>query len=97
MATASAYLPWLESDDARLFMLQSTKRLRQYNDKTLQLMESVLRKDHPDTLAIMNNLAISLDQQGKYAEAETTRWSNLSAVSTECTPICDRDHVYLLP
>jgi hypothetical protein len=30
----------------------------------------VLGRDHPDTLASMNNLATSLRQQGKYAEAE---------------------------
>ena len=39
----------------------------------LQLKETVLRKDHPDTLASMNNLAISLHNQGKYAEAEAKR------------------------
>jgi tetratricopeptide (TPR) repeat protein len=38
--------------------------------QALQLQETVLGKDHPDTLASMNNLAESLRQQGKYAEAE---------------------------
>ena len=31
----------------------------------------MLGKDHPDTLKSMNNLAESLRQQSKYAEAET--------------------------
>ena len=30
----------------------------------------MLGKDHPDTLVSMRNLATSLSQQGKYAEAE---------------------------
>jgi len=38
--------------------------------QALQLIETVLGKEHPDTLASMNNLADSLYQQGKYAEAE---------------------------
>jgi tetratricopeptide (TPR) repeat protein len=41
--------------------------------QTLQLQETVLGKDHPDTLASMMNLASSLDSQGKYAEAEAIR------------------------
>jgi tetratricopeptide (TPR) repeat protein len=36
----------------------------------LQLQETVLGKDHPDTLRTMKNLVTSLDDQGKYAEAE---------------------------
>jgi tetratricopeptide (TPR) repeat protein len=38
--------------------------------QTLQLKETVLGKEHPDTLGSMNNLASSLYSQGKYAEAE---------------------------
>jgi hypothetical protein len=38
--------------------------------QTLQLKETVLGKNHPDTLASMNNLATWLHQQGKHAEAE---------------------------
>ena len=38
--------------------------------QTLQLLETVLRKDHLNTLASMMNLAESLRQQGKYVEAE---------------------------
>ncbi|KAH8745449.1 hypothetical protein F5882DRAFT_423240 [Hyaloscypha sp. PMI_1271] len=40
------------------------------NRQTLQLLETVLGKDHPDTLKSMMSLANSLDRQGKYAEAE---------------------------
>ena len=34
-------------------------------------LQEVLRKDLPNTLMSMNDLAISLDQQGKYTEAES--------------------------
>ena len=40
--------------------------------QTLQQQETVLGKDHSDTLrSIMNNLVISLCEQGKYTEAES--------------------------
>jgi tetratricopeptide (TPR) repeat protein len=38
--------------------------------QTLHLRETVLGKDHPDTLMSMKNLGQSLRQQGKYTEAE---------------------------
>lgn len=38
--------------------------------QTLKLREMVLGKDHPHTLASMNNLAVALRLQGKCAEAE---------------------------
>ncbi|KAI1132153.1 hypothetical protein F5Y10DRAFT_6263 [Nemania abortiva] len=38
--------------------------------QTLQLQEEVLGREHPSTLASMNNLANVLDDQGKYEEAE---------------------------
>ncbi|KAJ3571480.1 hypothetical protein NPX13_g5363 [Xylaria arbuscula] len=38
--------------------------------QTLELREEVLGREHPDTLASMNNLAGVLDSQGKYEEAE---------------------------
>jgi hypothetical protein len=38
--------------------------------QTVQLQETVLGKDHPDTLGSMTGLASSLRQQGKYVEAE---------------------------
>ena len=38
--------------------------------QTLELREKALGAEHPDTLTSMNNLAIVLDMQGKYEEAE---------------------------
>ena len=38
--------------------------------QVLASRESVLGKEHPETLASMNNLALVLGQQGKYKEAE---------------------------
>ena len=38
--------------------------------QALQLREKVLGKEHPDTLASITNLALSLGQQGKFVEAE---------------------------
>jgi tetratricopeptide (TPR) repeat protein len=46
------------------------KEAEEMDRQALQLKETVLGKEHPDTLASMNNLANSLCQQGKYAEAE---------------------------
>jgi hypothetical protein len=36
----------------------------------LALCETVLGKEHPDTLTSMNNLALVLSDQGKYEQAE---------------------------
>jgi Tetratricopeptide repeat len=41
--------------------------------QTLGLKEMVLGKDHPDTLASMDNLAEVLRFQGRYEQAEDTR------------------------
>ena len=38
--------------------------------KPTKLKETVLGKDHPDTLTSMNNLAVTLKEQGNYTEAE---------------------------
>jgi hypothetical protein len=46
------------------------------------LKETVLGKDHPDTLTTMNNLAISLDRQGKYTEAEAMHRQTLQLRET---------------
>jgi len=40
------------------------------NRQTLEIMEEVLGKTHPDTLTTMGNLAAVLERQGKYADAE---------------------------
>jgi hypothetical protein len=37
----------------------------------LAIKQTVLSSKHPSTLTTMNNLALVLDSQGKYAEAET--------------------------
>jgi Tetratricopeptide repeat len=42
----------------------------QMHRQELELTEKVLGKEHPDTLASMNNLALVLHNQGKYEEAE---------------------------
>jgi hypothetical protein len=38
--------------------------------QALTLSETVLGKEHPDTLMSMNNLADILSSQGKYEQAE---------------------------
>jgi hypothetical protein len=38
--------------------------------QTLRLQETVLGKYHPGTLRGMNNLAVSLHQQGRYTDAK---------------------------
>ena len=38
--------------------------------QTLQLQETVLGLEHPDTLTSMSHLAVVLSSQGKYIEAE---------------------------
>jgi len=39
--------------------------------QTLRLRETLLGKEHPDTLASMDNLAGVLSDQGKYEQAES--------------------------
>ncbi|KAF2690213.1 hypothetical protein K458DRAFT_383343 [Lentithecium fluviatile CBS 122367] len=38
--------------------------------KVLERNESILGKEHPDTLASMNNVAVTLNDQGKHSDAE---------------------------
>jgi tetratricopeptide (TPR) repeat protein len=45
---------------------QAEEILRQ----ALRLSETVLGKEHPDTLTSMNNLAMVLSDQGKYEQAK---------------------------
>ena len=40
------------------------------HQQELGLCKRVLGKEHPDTLTSISNLAIALDNQGKYSEAE---------------------------
>ncbi|KFY95991.1 hypothetical protein V500_02604 [Pseudogymnoascus sp. VKM F-4518 (FW-2643)] len=56
--------------------------------QTLQLTETVLGKDHPGTLASMNNLAIALEKQGKCAEAEAMHRQTLKLRET----VLGKDH-----
>jgi tetratricopeptide (TPR) repeat protein len=56
--------------------------------QTLQLKETVLGKEHPDTLMSMNNLAESLRQQGKYADAEAMHRQTLQLKET----VLGKDH-----
>ncbi|KAK0741212.1 P-loop containing nucleoside triphosphate hydrolase protein [Schizothecium vesticola] len=46
------------------------KEAEQMHRQALQLKEKVLGKEHPSTLASMNNLALAFDSQGRYEEAE---------------------------
>jgi hypothetical protein len=46
--------------------------------QTLVRMEKVLGHEHPSTLGSMSNLAIVLDRQGKYEEAEARRRQTLA-------------------
>ncbi|RDW57770.1 hypothetical protein BP5796_12571 [Coleophoma crateriformis] len=56
--------------------------------QTLQLGETVLGKEHPDTLGSMNNLAESLRRQGKYVEAEAMDRQTLQLKET----VLGKDH-----
>ena len=51
-------------------------------------METVLGTNHPDTLGSMNNLALSLRLQGKYAEAEAMHRQTLKLMET----VLGKDH-----
>jgi tetratricopeptide (TPR) repeat protein len=56
------------------FLLQSQgkyDKAKPIYQQTLLLIEKVLGKEHPSTLAIMNNLASLLKQQGNISEAKT--------------------------
>ncbi|KAK8092124.1 uncharacterized protein PG998_015137 [Apiospora kogelbergensis] len=56
--------------------------------QTLGLTETVLGREHPDTLDSMNNLAVVLDSQGKYAEAEQMHRETLGLRET----VLGREH-----
>ena len=48
------------------------------NRQTLARREKVLGPEHPDTLTSMSNLALVLDSQGKYEEAEAMNRQTLA-------------------
>jgi tetratricopeptide (TPR) repeat protein len=83
-------LPWRLLDRLGVcFYLQGKyAEAEAMHQHTLQLQETVLGKDHPDTLRSMNNLANSLCQQGKYAEAEAMHWHTLQLQET----VLGKDH-----
>ncbi|KAK8036751.1 hypothetical protein PG994_015248 [Apiospora phragmitis] len=56
--------------------------------QTLALKETVLGREHPDTLGSMNNLAIVLEMQGKYSEAEEMHRQTLALTET----VLGREH-----
>jgi tetratricopeptide (TPR) repeat protein len=56
--------------------------------QTLQLKETLLGKDHPDTLMSMMGLATSLSQYGKYTEAEAMDRQTLQLRET----VLGKDH-----
>ena len=60
----------------------------QMHRQTLALRETVLGREHPDTLDSMNNLALVLDSQGKYEEAEQTHRQTLALMET----VLGREH-----
>jgi tetratricopeptide (TPR) repeat protein len=51
---------------------------RAMNQSALEARKKVLGREHPDTLASMNNLALVLDSQGKYEEAEAMHRQTLA-------------------
>ncbi|KAK8130828.1 kinesin light chain [Apiospora sp. TS-2023a] len=56
--------------------------------ETLALRETVLGREHPDTLDSMNNLALVLSSQGKYSEAEEMHRETLALKET----VLGREH-----
>jgi tetratricopeptide (TPR) repeat protein len=52
------------------------------NRQTLSLKDTVLGREHPDTLATMSNLATVLGRQGKYEAAEAMNRQTLSLSET---------------
>lgn len=50
--------------------------------RTLHLNQTVLAKQHPDSLTSMNNLARVLSRQDKYKEAEEIHWRTLQLPET---------------
>ncbi|KAK8097365.1 kinesin light chain [Apiospora sp. TS-2023a] len=60
----------------------------QMHRQTLALRETVLGREHPDTLSSMNNLANVLKNQGKYVEAEEMHRRTLALRET----VLSREH-----
>jgi hypothetical protein len=60
--------------------------------RTLGLRETVLGKEHPDTLTTMNNLANVLSDQGKYEQAEEMHRQTLGLRET----VLGKEHPFTL-
>jgi tetratricopeptide (TPR) repeat protein len=43
-------------------------------EKSLAVTSNVFGEDHPETLAVLRNIAVSLDAQDRHAEAQTLKW-----------------------
>ncbi|RYP80699.1 hypothetical protein DL770_006113 [Monosporascus sp. CRB-9-2] len=68
----SEYLNLYRTSDADMIGLLSEhfEDRHRYQEVRIELREKVLGIEHPDTLGSMNNLALALDSQGRYDEAE---------------------------
>jgi len=60
------------------WMTGNDKNSEEMYQQELELIEKVLGREHPDTLRSMNNLALALSNQGKYAEAELINHQTLA-------------------
>jgi tetratricopeptide (TPR) repeat protein len=54
----------------------------------LELRETILGEEHPDTLTSMNNLALGLSNQGEYEQAEEMHRQELEL----CETVLGKDH-----
>ncbi|KAK6859032.1 hypothetical protein PG995_004885 [Apiospora arundinis] len=85
----SAVLGSLQHNVAGCYnLLGKYAEAEQMHRQTLGLTETVLGREHPSTLASMNNLAESLRQQGKHAEAEEMHRQTLGLKET----VLGREH-----
>ncbi|KAK8002369.1 response regulator [Apiospora arundinis] len=85
----SAVLGSLQHNVAGCYnLLGKYAEAEQMHRQTLGLRETVLGREHPSTLASMNNLAESLRQQGKHAEAEEMHRQTLGLKET----VLGREH-----
>ncbi|KAI6307244.1 hypothetical protein MCOR30_011699 [Pyricularia oryzae] len=61
---------WIQTQGDQGEQVTEYEEAEQMHRKTLELREKVLGPENPSTLTSMNNLALVLDNQGKYEEAE---------------------------
>ena len=61
---------WARAESRVLLQEGNHDAAEELDRRTLEAIEKVLGKKHPDTLRSMNNLAVVLDDQGKCDEAE---------------------------